>query len=181
MQNSYTVDWVTPKLDIWNKVLKTQLPRKSILEIGSYEGRSTCWFIENILDVQGQITCVDSWEWGDFSKIFKENTEKALSSSPTKHLKLIVGKSEKEIPRLIVENCKYDLIYVDGEFNSTARVTDCFLAWQVLDLYGILVIDDYLTKEGAIKSSIDAFCNIYKEKFKYLYVGNQVIIKKTSN
>ena len=95
--------------------------------------------------------------------------------------KLAVGDSNKEIPRLILNGNKYDLIYIDGEFSPIDRVTDCFMAWQVLDLYGILIIDDYLTKEGSIKTNIDSFCNIFRNHFKYLYVGNQVIIKKTSN
>lgn len=181
MQATYTTDWVTSKLNIWEKVLKTQLPRQSILEIGSYEGRSTCWFIENLLDTNGKITCVENWKWGDVSKAFKENTDRSLLVNPTKSLELIVGDSNKEIPKLIVKNCTYDLIYIDGEFSPINRVVDCFMAWQVLGLHGILVIDDYLTKEGTIKTSVDSFCNIFKDYFKYLYVGNQLIIKKTRN
>lgn len=181
MQNTYTTDWVTSKIGTWEKILKTQTPRKSILEVGSYEGRATCWFIENLLDANGKITCIENWKWGDFSEAFKENTKLALLNSPMKSLELITGDSNKEIPRLILNGNKYDLIYIDGEFSPINRVTDCFMAWQVLDLCGILIIDDYLTKEGSIKTNIDSFCNIFKDYFKYLYVGNQIIIKKIKN
>jgi hypothetical protein len=32
---------------------------KNVLEIGSFEGRSTCWLLEN---TDAKVTCVDTWE-----------------------------------------------------------------------------------------------------------------------
>ncbi len=40
----FTEDWFTQNLAAWNQVIPQLEPRK-ILEIGSYEGRSACYFI----------------------------------------------------------------------------------------------------------------------------------------
>ena len=56
----FTTDWFSNGLVNFNFV-KEHAERKlnSILEIGSHEGRATCWMLENLLAEDGTITCVD--------------------------------------------------------------------------------------------------------------------------
>jgi len=59
---TYQVDWFTPQLPLWEKYLipLKGLSNLSFLEIGSFEGRSAVWLLENILtDEASRIVCID--------------------------------------------------------------------------------------------------------------------------
>lgn len=61
----YTEDWFHWAPEIWERLVPLLPARSAFLEIGSYEGRSTVWMLENMLDVGGWIDCVDTWEGGE--------------------------------------------------------------------------------------------------------------------
>lgn len=176
----YSIDWVSSKISIWDHVLCPLGPRKNILEIGSYEGKSAVWFIQNLLDTEGCITCIDNWGWNNTEPTFNNNVNLALAETPTKKLVSLTGDSNIELAKLIVSGTKYDLIYVDGNCSTSARASDAIIAWQLLEIGGLMIIDDYLDMEGDlnIKLAVDSFCNVFINKFVLLYLGQQVIIKK---
>lgn len=59
---TFTQDWFSHNIPVWEQ-LATLLPeRKSLLEIGSFEGRSAVWIIENMMNPGDWIDCVDTWE-----------------------------------------------------------------------------------------------------------------------
>jgi hypothetical protein len=58
----FSSDWFSNALvnfDYITNYLQKQKTVDSILEIGSHEGRSTCWMLENMLSDTGTITCID--------------------------------------------------------------------------------------------------------------------------
>ena len=67
----FTEDWFTNNIPTWNKVLGN-LRNKPVkfLEIGSFEGRSATWALENILTHKdSQLYCIDHWLYeGDKNK-----------------------------------------------------------------------------------------------------------------
>jgi len=67
----FTEDWFTNNIPTWNKVLGN-LRNKPVkfLEIGSFEGRSAVWALENILThKQSELYCIDHWLYeGDKNK-----------------------------------------------------------------------------------------------------------------
>lgn len=180
MEYQYSKDWVTSKVSIWERVLVPIKPFKNILEIGVFEGKATIWFIQNLLDSNGYITCIDNWSWGNTRTAFNYNVAKALTDYPNKQLSTIEGNAYKELATLISKGAKYNLIYVDGNSTAVDRLSDACMAWWLLDINGILILDDYLmmTDDADIKLAVDSFCNVFKGKYKYLYVGQQVIIQK---
>lgn len=58
----FTEDWTDHNLPVWREIIK-KLPDKErfIIEIGSYEGRSAVWFIENAFPKGGTLCCIDTW------------------------------------------------------------------------------------------------------------------------
>lgn len=79
---SFTTDWVTQFVPSWTKhVLPVLAGRPGVrwLEVGSFEGRSALWTLDNVLTGPGsEITCVDLWQrmWlqkSDFEQRFDEN------------------------------------------------------------------------------------------------------------
>ena len=65
----FTKDWFHWAPEVWNQ-LTPLLPegRRSFLEIGSFEGRSTVWIIENMMNPGDWIDCVDTWGGGEEHK-----------------------------------------------------------------------------------------------------------------
>ena len=57
---NYTVDWFGRGEDLKQIIKFDSESELHILEIGSFEGRSTIWFLENLLkNPKSTITCVD--------------------------------------------------------------------------------------------------------------------------
>ena len=60
----FTADWFSGHVRFWDGLME-QLKPSRILEIGSYEGRSTCYLIEKCSQVgRLEIYCVDTWAGG---------------------------------------------------------------------------------------------------------------------
>lgn len=62
MPLQFTSDWFSQHIPVWTDVLRDLRgkPHLHFLEIGSYEGRSACWLLENILTHPGsRLTCID--------------------------------------------------------------------------------------------------------------------------
>src|SRR5919108_3146648 len=72
---SFSEDWVGDSWLGWSRVLGRLKGRSDVqaLEIGSFEGRSALWFLENVLTGErSSITCVDIWA-GPYEKTFDAN------------------------------------------------------------------------------------------------------------
>ena len=58
---SFEIDWFSHNAPTWAALLSRLGKVQRILEIGSYEGRSATWFMENAFrnDAEGEIVCID--------------------------------------------------------------------------------------------------------------------------
>ena len=60
----FTNNWFDNNKTIWRELQKLLNPTR-ILEVGSYEGKSTVFLIESLASVNElEIHCIDSWEGG---------------------------------------------------------------------------------------------------------------------
>jgi len=174
----FTNDWfgATGRY-IWDKILP-QLGPTRILEIGSYEGRSTCFLIEK-LNKPLEIHCIDTWEGGAehknidmalVKKRFDNNTKTAIANSKNEvKLQVHTGRSDDVLSKIQPEYQKYfDFIYIDGSHVAADVLCDAVLAFRLLRSGGVMCFDDYLWKDGSPadpincpKVAIDAFTLIY--------------------
>ena len=61
----FTTDWFIENLPIWERYLihLANQPEINVLEIGSWEGMSACWLLDNILTHDSsRITCIDTFD-----------------------------------------------------------------------------------------------------------------------
>ena len=58
----FTQDWFHWAPEIWQQLTPTLPGRKRFLELGAFEGRSTAWIVENMLEDDGTLISVDTWE-----------------------------------------------------------------------------------------------------------------------
>lgn len=184
--SEFTTDWFTKHLNIWNPLLAKAQPKK-ILEIGSFEGRSTCYMIENASKYHDgiEIHCVDTWrgspEHGDmnFDAVearFDANVKESLDKVADKNVKLVKhkGTSLEILSKLVVEGhlSTFDWVLVDGSHMAVDVLYDAILAFRLVRVGGVIIFDDWNVQDvpGSEESldypmiAIRAFGMIYREK-----------------
>lgn len=177
---SHTADYISGNLENWTRILGPCAGRGvKMLEIGSFEGRSTVWFLENILTEQGaEITCVDVFSEPRWELRFDHNIRVSGLGGKVRKLK---GRSEDLLPEL--PRASYDIIYVDGSHEAGAVLMDALLSWTLLKPGGLLLFDDYRW-EPEKKSSqrpqmaIDLFLESFAGRFELVHQDYQVVIRK---
>ena len=198
----FTENWFTDDgLVILNDLDVTK--ELHILEIGSFEGKSTVWFLENILQNKNStITCVDPWmnysqDQDSLNSYFKEENEWDLINRKTKEIFLhnIVesgdsgkvtirqGFSDKVLPCLITEQKMYDIIFIDGNHTAPYVMMDSVMSWPLLKNGGIMIFDDYNWEFDnpptlRPKESVDYFMLSFSDYIKEIYCDYRRMIKK---
>jgi hypothetical protein len=113
--------------------LAREFKPKTILEIGiGHWAFSTTIFLE---ETTAHLTTIDKGDWGGFGQKYEEEL-------PSRYT-FISGRSEIEMPKLIKQKKKYDLIYIDGDHYYEGCKADILNAQQLLAKGGIIVMDDY--------------------------------------
>lgn len=192
----FTADWFSNAV-VNFEFVKAHADQKlsSILEIGSHEGRATCWMLENLLAENGTITCIDPFgnlplnaytnddlpEHLIIQDIHKHNTDLAKSSTQTVEVMPVM--SYHGLAQLIVDRREFDLIYVDGSHCSDAVLADATMAFGLLKSGGFMIFDDYLWRESLDvldhpKMSIDAFVNMFQKHISIGMINYQYVIQK---
>ena len=158
------------------------------LEIGSFEGMSTIWMLENILtEERSQIFCIDAWaEWtGDAFVRFVSNINKTGFRDK---VRIVKGDSSEELR--IFPNDYFDFIYVDGNHDEKAVIKDAIGSFRVLKKGGIIAFDDYLlgirypnsygskAMNGTAKKAIDYFIETFKDELDVIHNDYQLWIRK---
>lgn len=182
MSTKFTEDWFSSNIPTWTRVL-SKLKNKpvSFLEIGTFEGRSAVWVLENILThPDSKLYVVDHWlakgkhNQGPF-QTFKDNIEPYKSK-----VHILKGFSRDMLRNL--KHAMFDFVYLDASKHSQNVLEDAVLAYPLLKPNGIMIFDDYTyNKEHDVscpRHAIDAFINIYVEEIQVLQTRWQVIIKK---
>ena len=193
----FTKDWFNWAPEVWQQLIP-HLPGKpgsrTFLEIGSFEGRSTVWIAENMMQDGDWIVCIDTWEGGeehsaeDMAAVearFDRNTE--LFATKHNHERVInknKGKSTHWLAYEIHEQqSEVDFIYIDGSHIAKDVLTDACMAWPLLKPKGMMVFDDYMWGNPRDilhrpKPAIDAFCNLFAEEAEIIHVGYQLVVRK---
>jgi predicted O-methyltransferase YrrM len=192
---NFSHDWFSHNIPNFNGVKQYVGSVNRILEIGSNEGRSTCWMLENMLDKDGSITCIDPFVHSPLSAFdfdvnnedraletrFRTNVDSVKKSGQT--ITVMPDLSFYALAELIVQKQQYDFIYVDGSHTAEESLADIIMAFGLLKKGGVMILDDYLWDHPAEhldrpKMSIDSFINMFIRKINILAQNYQVIIGK---
>ena len=183
MSNKYNIIW--SNVGNFDKYLNRFKKKDNIhfLEIGSFEGFSTNYFLDNFLDGDKCfITCIDPFvKYSESTKnlitgvdnyINSETYNKFLENTK-KHKERIIlhkGYSQNILPQL---KNKFHFIYIDGDHSSSAVYNDAIKSFELLLIDGIMIFDDYLwgiDRKLIISIFGKVFINRYPENIfeKYL-------------
>jgi len=179
----FTTDWVSVNESIWSGILSEfkGKPDVHVLEVGSFEGRSALWFLENILThPTSSMTCVDIWS-GDFEKIFDANIR--TYGHPQKVVK-IKGSSEEVLRGLQIG--RFDFIYIDGSHIAKNVLVDAILGWGLLKPGDIIIFDDYnwggfkswVVPHSTPKRAVNAFLDVFGPYVEVMHQDYQLALRK---
>lgn len=185
----YTNGWFDNSEHYFNQLL-AEYKNKDVkfLEVGSWEGRSTCWMLDNILTAKNSsITCIDSWQggWEHSENDMLEVEKKFLSNTSQYSSKVDIVKSLSKEGLISIQDRKeyYDFIYIDGGHTMLDVMTDGILAIDLLKPGGIIAFDDYMWGQDQPqhlipKVGIDALVMALQEEFDILLSGYQIWMRK---
>jgi len=179
----FTKDYVTPYIPQWEKFLGPfkGKPNVHFLEVGSFEGCSAMWFLDNILtDPTSTMTCIDFFETPEYAARFNHNVE---VSGNADRLTVLRGFSQKMLPTLHGKKM-FDAMYVDAGHTADETYVDATLAWPMLKPGGIMTFDDYEWRmhrppERRPMQGIDKFLAEHKGEIEVLQKAYTLVARRT--
>lgn len=176
---TFTKDWTARNREIWTTHLAPlkDKPHLQMLEIGTWEGRSAIWFLDNILTHgTSTITCVDVFKDKQAEERFDHNVKVSGHGAKVRKIKDF---SQRALGTL--ETRSFDIIYIDGCHSPHCVFTDTAYSWELLKAGGYLVFDDYGGREEKPKRIIDPFLAAFASHIEVLHKDYQVILRKTGH
>jgi hypothetical protein len=178
---TFTTDWFTYHIPNWTRILKDMKgkPDLTYLEIGTWEGRSFFWVLDNILThPSSKAIGIDTFD-GDVEQRFRDNIRHSGQASK---ITVIKGASQQKLRELDLNSV--DLIYIDGDHRSREVLMDAILSWDLLKENGILIFDDYkwffdFPMEMRPEFAIDVFLTLFQNELQVLINDYQLIVRKT--
>jgi predicted O-methyltransferase YrrM len=183
---------------LW-ETLATMLPgtpgQRNFLEIGSFEGRSAVWLMENAMQDGDALTCVDTWKGSEehsqlnmlsVEEIFTNNIEMAEAKCRGR---IVCAEKETSVEFLarrlytVAPEGEFHFIYIDGSHIARHVLTDACMAWPLLKQGGLMVFDDYLWGENRDilhrpRLAVDMFVNLFAEELDIVHMGYQFVVRK---
>lgn len=184
--------WFDGSIELWVELLS---PLKALgrpvemLEVGSWEGRSTLFLLGYF--PEGKLTAVDTWEGGVEHKHLPglDALEQRFDRNVAAFRERLVkrkGLSSIVLAELAaIEKERFDFIFIDGSHFADDVMVDAVMAWQLLRSGGILVFDDYLWRNERYgwkrnpAQAINLFLRLIRGDFTLLHAGHQLAIRKT--
>ena len=193
----FSQNWFGSNIPFWENLWANSqvMAGLKVLEIGSWEGRSTCWIMDHLMtDDAARITCIDTFlgsveHPGLYDAVITETVEERFDRNmnrtghPEKVRKL-VGKSQSVLKSLIPNS--FHLVYIDGSHIASDVLEDAILAWRLVQIGGVIVFDDYgFSFPAGIddlppRIAIDALIKSFDRKVKVIHQGYQMFLEKVS-
>jgi predicted O-methyltransferase YrrM len=199
---SYTYDWTEKFIE--NTKIFDKKSFKICMEIGCFEGFTSNYIIDNLLEEDGKLICVDPLtdkylngnlseneakmydnELPEFSYFNKQHERFIENTRNNKNkIELIRELSYDAYPDLIKKySNKIDFIYIDGDHRASAVYNDAKNCFELCKQGGHILFDDYLWCRGRFGENdtylgIDKFLEEYSGKYEIIVKDSQVLIKK---
>lgn len=158
--------------------------KNTILEIGCFEGLSSVYFADNLLNhPESSLICVDPFlliDNNDHKKLLNNVEDRFdYNISICKNSSKIIAKKITSDIFFETNDVKFNFIYIDGSHEPDYIKRDMMNAFNVLENGGIMWLDDYCGGETMdIKNTMDNVLSKLDGKFKIIHKGYQLAIKK---
>lgn len=185
----FTNNWFNRNINISMKILQKIFENTPvrILEIGTHEGQSAIWMLENLCQKPGStFTSIDPYSTSDTTAPVTDETYKRfiynieLCTQKSK-FNQYVGYSQKIMPKLIEEKKVYDVVYIDGSHLMDDVLVDMNNAHQLLETNGIMLMDDAgfdHNRDDDVMGAIKKFLSSHPEQYRIVLKEWQWMIQK---
>jgi predicted O-methyltransferase YrrM len=174
--------------DTW-PVIQNEILNKTnvyILEIGSHEGRSTCWFLNYVCwKEKSRIVSIDPYLTDDTTTQVTNQTVERFTknvSCQRDAYKLLQyrDKSENVLKFLKHKGNRcgdFDLIYIDGSHLEEDVYNDMKNCHIMLAFNGFMILDDYHDSEN-VQKACQRFLNELQDNYLIIFKNIQIVLKK---
>jgi len=191
-RGAFSEEWFTPNIPSWEPILQRLEGRApEILEIGSFEGLSTCFLLWRLPDAR--LTCLDTFEgspenlaYGATVSNLEQRFDRNIALVDASRVRKLRGDSRRTLLELAEERDRFDLVYVDGSHLALDVLVDAALSWPLVASAGVVIFDDYVwTKLGDDPllrpgPAIDSFLSLVEDHSELVFREGQVAVRKTS-
>lgn len=185
----FSQDWFSQHIPIWTRLLDEFKGKAGlrVLEIGTFEGRSTCWLLENIVTGEdAHIDCIDTFEGAEDMvalKLDMSNMRQVFESNVAPWRDRVSVHAGESATMLRGLSGPFDLVYVDGSHRAPDVLSDAVLSWPMLKAGGVMLFDDYLWRrdprpEHCPGLAIDSFLRCHAGWYDVLLAQYQVAVRK---
>ena len=130
-----------------------------VLEIGSFEGASTTWILDNLMShPESTLTSIDTFEGGmehqdagkadeyDIASLESRFRANVAKCDHVGKLKVIKAKSDDALIELRRQCASFDFVYIDASHVAIDVLHDAVMSWRMLNVHGTMVFDDFTWK-----------------------------------
>ena len=172
-----TTDFFSINAYYWKKFIGTLPENFKYLEIGSLEGNSALFVINNFK--VKKVVCVDIWEDENFKEVQEKNFHN-FKTNMKKFSNIVETFKGTSDNFFLNYKEKFDVIYVDGSHEADQVYKDITNSWKILNINGILICDDYFY--GNIYKNPENVPSIAINKFvSELLINNSIGILCVNN
>ena len=191
---TFNSPWFEDVRPVWEKSTVLLRGKKlQILEIGSFEGASTTWILDNLMDhPESRLTAVDTFEGSmehrpqelvSLEDRFRSNIAKCEHADK---LHVMKASSDDALQVLRQNSARFDFIYIDASHIAVDVLYDAALCWRMLNLYGTIVFDDFnwrLYNEDCYnpRIAIMSFIQCVPQETETKDTGSQMWVKRVPN
>jgi predicted O-methyltransferase YrrM len=191
MTYTFTHDWFSSTLPAWQAIQQQQgwdaTTSLSVVEVGSFEGQSSCWIADHLLlHPTSTLYCIDTFEGSmehmpqDRENLYDRFMHNIEQTGKREQIQVLVGRSEDQLIALITQQVQADFIYIDGSHMAQDVLVDAVMAWKLLKPGGVMIFDDYLWVIDADnihknpKIAIDSFVHVFFPSIQFIEVKTPV-------
>jgi predicted O-methyltransferase YrrM len=177
-----------PNPEDWDLIHSLLSKRNKFLEIGVAEGRSVIKTADVLMIDGSEIVCVDPWldvyDGNTDEVVFDKNLNALQINYPSYKFTKIKDTSTNVLAEYMLKKQQFDFIYIDSRKTGFALIEDFSMAFQVLNVGGILMVDDYYKdrkNQNPIRDSNMAMNMLlfqYQRYIQLVHKGKRCIIKK---
>jgi predicted O-methyltransferase YrrM len=189
---SFSTDWTSRFFALWASLLASRRDEAlEVLEIGSWEGRSAIFFLQYLRNCR--LTCIDTFagspehalrpKWAVELPHVEQRFDGNLAEFSGR-VEKIKSTSFRALARLLIEERRFDVVYIDGSHHSADVQADAVFSWPMIQDRGIVIFDDYEwtffpDEIDRPKLGIDSFLLVHAGQYRELHREYQLIIEKT--
>ena len=187
----FSTDWFSAKIPFWIHTFKRLdlfEEELDILEIGSWEGMSSCFILKTL--PKARLTCVDTWrgsyEHAGIAALDAIEAKFDLNTAPYRDRVTKRTQSSRAFFGESPAKPRFDLIHVDGSHHYDDVLVDAVQGYARLKVGGVMIFDDFFWRDYENRrdnpaAAINAFLRLKAGTYEFVLVFYQVILRKLSD